>query len=77
MSRPAGDDCGFSSAHRVGSRLDDLCGLRNAVAHSNRVLETTNDGLLEAGRTIGTLQQTYRTLEACLSELGGNTELRS
>jgi len=63
------DACGFSSAHRAGSQLDDLCGLRNAVAHSNRVLETTNDGLLEAGRTIGTLQQTYRTLESCLAAL--------
>jgi hypothetical protein len=61
--------CGFGSAHRAGSQLDDLQQLRNAVAHSNRVLENTNDGLLEAGRTIGKLQQTYQTLDACLTEL--------
>ncbi len=49
------DACGFSSAHRAGSQLDDLQQLRNAVAHSNRILENTNDGLLEPGRTIGVL----------------------
>lgn len=66
--------CGFSSAHRAGSQLDDLRKLRNAVAHSNRVLENTNDGLMEAGRTIAVLQQTYQTLESCLTELDDHSD---
>ena len=67
---PCWQACGFSSDHRAASQLDDLKELRNAVAHSNRILETTNEGLMETGRTIGILEGTYRTLESCLRELG-------
>ncbi|WP_211194952.1 CBS domain-containing protein [Halorhabdus amylolytica] len=60
--------CGFSSDHRASSQLDDLTELRNAVAHSQQVIQNTEGGLGE-GRTIGTVEQTYTTLEDCLENL--------
>ena len=62
--------CGFSSPGSASRQLNELRKLRNAVAHSNLVLETTSDGVLEQGRTVSDLEQIYRTLQQCLAELG-------
>lgn len=62
--------CGFSSPGSARRQLDDLRKLRNAVAHSNLVLETTSDGVIEQGRTVSDLEQIYRTVHQCLATLG-------
>ena len=61
--------CGFSSPGSASRQLNELRKLRNAVAHSNLILETTNDGVLEQGRTVSDLEQIYQTLQQCLTEL--------
>ena len=62
------DACGFSSAHRASSQLNDLTKLRNSVAHSQLIVQHTGRGLGK-GRTIGKVEQTYTTLTDCLDIL--------
>lgn len=58
---------GFDSAHKAGSDLDDVVGLRNDVAHSTPIIENTNRGIGETGRTITDLEATYRTIQRLLA----------
>lgn len=60
--------CGFSSDRRALSQLDDLTNLRNSVAHSQPIVQHTGEGLGK-GRTIGAVEQTYKTLTECLDAL--------
>lgn len=61
--------CGFSSSEEASSALNDVVDLRNDVAHSMPVLQNTNRGILEEGRTITELEQTYLTVRNCINEL--------
>lgn len=61
--------CGFSSPEQAGSALNDVVTLRNDVAHSRPVLQNTNQGLLEEGRTITKLEDTYLIIQNCIEEL--------
>ncbi len=60
------EDCwrryGFEADHEAGSALADVVDLRNDVAHSTPIIENTNRGIGETGRTITDLEATYRTI---------------
>ncbi|NHX37588.1 MULTISPECIES: CBS domain-containing protein [Halolamina] len=58
---------GFDADHKAGSELDDIVALRNDVAHSTPIIENTNRGLGETGRTITDLLATYRTIQNLLA----------
>ncbi|WP_254832599.1 CBS domain-containing protein [Haloglomus salinum] len=55
--------CGFSAGHQAGSRLDKVVELRNDVAHSRPVIQNTNRGIGESGRTITELEETYNQMQ--------------
>lgn len=62
--------CGFDADHQTSSRLETVVELRNDVAHSTPIIQNTNRGFLESGRTITDLQEAYelvRTLQERLT----------
>lgn len=65
---PCWEACGFSSGDAAERDLSDVTSVRNAVAHSNLLIENTGQGLME-GRTVATVLDAYETIEACIEEL--------
>ena len=61
--------CDFRNSERAENYLDDVVGVRNAVAHSNLLVENTEGGLM-SGRTVSILLEAYETVEQCLDTLG-------
>lgn len=64
--------CGFASDHTASSQLHKVTTLRNAVAHSNLLIENTDRGIGERGRTITELEEIYNTIQSCLDVLSDN-----
>jgi CBS domain-containing protein len=60
--------CGFSSDRTASRELDAVTDVRNAVAHSNLLVENTEGGLGE-GRTVGELIDVHQTISACNESL--------
>lgn len=60
--------CGFSSETAAERELSDVTDIRNAVAHSNLLIENTDQGLM-GGRTVGTVLDAYQTIDACITAL--------
>jgi hypothetical protein len=65
---PCWQACGFSSGDAAERNLSDVTDVRNAVAHSNLLIENTGQGLMD-GRTVTTVLDAYETIEACIAEL--------
>jgi CBS domain-containing protein len=64
------DACGFDANHQADARLDPVVDLRNDVAHSTPIIQNTDRGFGESGRTITELAETYervRTLQRRLT----------
>lgn len=55
--------CGFTADHQADSRLNKVVELRNDVAHSTPVIQNTNRGIGESGRTITELEETYNRIQ--------------
>lgn len=53
---------GFNSESRASTELHDITQLRNDVAHSNPIIQNTERGVIENGRTITDLLNTYQRL---------------
>lgn len=53
---------GFNSENRASTELHDITQLRNDVAHSNPIIQNTERGVIENGRTITDLLNTYQRL---------------
>lgn len=66
-SEIASQAIGFDAGHRAKSRLDAITTLRNDIAHSNQIIQNTDRGLGEAGRTITDLLEQYRLIEGVRS----------
>jgi hypothetical protein len=61
---------GFDTGHQADARLDPVVDLRNDVAHSTPIIQNTDRGFGESGRTITELAETYervRTLQRRLT----------
>jgi hypothetical protein len=54
---------GFDSENRASTELHDLTQLRNDVTHSNPIIQNTERGVIENGRTITDLLNTYQRLQ--------------
>lgn len=65
---PCWQACGFSNGNVAERDLSDVTDIRNAVAHSNLLIENTGEGLME-GRTVATLLDAHETIEACIEAL--------
>lgn len=61
--------CGFTAGHQAGSRLDKVVELRNDIAHSRPIIQNTNRGIGESGRTITELGERYNRIQALQAEL--------
>lgn len=61
---------GFSAGHQASSRLNKITNLRNDVAHSVPILQNTNRGFSESGRTITKLLEQYELIEELLASAG-------
>lgn len=61
--------CGYTSESEARIELGDVVDLRNGIAHSTPVLENTQNGIMEDGRTITKLKGTYTTIQECQEEL--------
>jgi hypothetical protein len=62
-SEIASQAVGFDARHQAKSQLNAITNLRNDVAHSNQIIQNTDRGLGEAGRTITDLLEQYRLIE--------------
>lgn len=60
--------CDFTSGNSANNYLEDVVDVRNAVAHSNLLVENTEGGLMN-GRTVSILLEAYDTIEKCLDAL--------
>jgi len=65
---PCWQACGFLNGNVAERDLSDVTDVRNAVAHSNLLIENTGEGLME-GRTVATLLDAHETIEACIEAL--------
>lgn len=54
---------GFNSESRASTELHDITQLRNDVAHSNPIIQNTERGVIEDGRTITDLLNIYQRLQ--------------
>ena len=54
---------GFNSESRASSVLHSITQLRNDVAHSNPIIQNTERGVIEDGRTITDLLNTYQRVK--------------
>lgn len=61
------DVFGFDAEHQARSRLKGITDLRNDVAHATPVLQNTNQGLTESGRTVTDLIEQYELIEELLA----------
>jgi len=60
---------GFTSDTVAARELADVTEIRNAVAHSNLLVQNTAGGL-GSGRTVGTVLDAYETLQQCIDARG-------
>jgi len=61
-SDEASQALGFDAGHQASSQLDPITDLRNDVAHSTPIIQNTDRGLTESGRTITHLLDQYRLI---------------
>lgn len=61
--------CGFRTESEAVDQLDAIRALRNDVAHSNLILQTTSDEFLTEGRSVGKLIAVYGDLSDCIRSL--------
>ncbi|ERG99156.1 MAG: putative transcriptional regulator with C-terminal CBS domain protein [Haloquadratum sp. J07HQX50] len=66
-SDKASQALGFGAGHQASSRLDPITDLRNDVAHSTPIIQNTDRGLTESGRTITHLLDQYQLIEELLA----------
>jgi hypothetical protein len=66
--------CGYNKDHKAGSDLDKIRKLRNDVAHSNLILQTTSDEYRTQGRSIRDLIKIYEALTNCNRSLLNRSE---
>lgn len=57
--------CGFESGDAADRALRDITDVRNAIAHSNLLVENTDEGLME-GRTVGSVLDAYEEIQGVL-----------
>ncbi|RLM53771.1 CBS domain-containing protein, partial [Halorubrum sp. Atlit-26R] len=57
----------FDAGHQASSQLDPITDLRNDVAHSTPIIQNTDRGLSESGRTITHLLDQYQLIEELLA----------
>ena len=57
----------FDAGHQASSQLDPITNLRNDVAHSIPIIQNTDRGLTESGRTITHLLDQYQLIEELLA----------
>jgi len=60
---PCWQALGFTTESRASTELDAITQLRNDVAHSNPIIQNTERGVSEDGRTITDLINTYQRLQ--------------
>jgi hypothetical protein len=58
---------GFDAGDQASSQLDPITDLRNDVAHSTPIIQNTDRGLTESGRTITHLLDQYQLIEELLA----------
>jgi hypothetical protein len=58
---------GFDAGHQASSRLSAVTELRNDVAHSTPILQNTEQGLTESGRTVTNLLDQYSLIDELLA----------
>lgn len=61
--------CGFNDARTVEHQLNRIVELRNDVVHSNLIVQNTERGMLEEGRTVTKLLEEYTYIKRLLSHL--------
>ena len=61
--------CGYGADHKAGSDLTKIKNLRNDVAHSNLILQTTSAEYNTQGRSIRDLIKIYGALTSCNQSL--------
>lgn len=61
--------CGYGAEHKAGSDLAKIRNLRNDVAHSNLILQTTSADYNTQGRSIRDLIRIYEALTECNQSL--------
>lgn len=66
-SDSASQALGFDTDHQASSRLDPITDLRNDIAHSTPIIQNTDRGLTESGRTITHLLDQYQRIERLLA----------
>lgn len=57
----------FDAGHQASSQLDPIKDLRNDVAHSTPIIQNTDRGLTESGRTITHLLDQHQLIEELLA----------
>ena len=62
---------GFDAGHQASSRLGAITDLRNDVAHATPILQNTERGLTETGRTVTDVLDLYRLIEELLARYEG------
>lgn len=67
-------ELGFNTDHEASSWLDDVTELRNDVAHSNPIIQNTERGLGEDGRTITELLDTYQFIRKVTEQMNVDTK---
>ena len=66
-SDAASQALGFDAGHQASSQLNPITDLRNDVAHSTPIIQNTDRGLTESGRTITHLLDQYQLIEQLLA----------
>lgn len=67
--------CGFDDDQEAEQKLGRIVDLRNDVVHSNLVIQNTDRGMLEEGRTVTKLIEEYTYMRQLLSRLAEQLEL--
>ena len=67
-------ELGFDTDHEASPWLHDVKELRNDVAHSNPIIQNTERGLTEEGRTITELLDTYQFIRKVTEQTVINTK---
>ncbi len=64
--------CGYAKEHQASARLNKIQDLRNDVAHSNLILQTTEEGNGSDARSIRDLRKTYSRMMSVINTLKEN-----